>query len=262
MNPSVPQTHIDEHMADDPARASAEYMAQFRTDIESFISREAVGACIAHGVRERAPEPGVTYEAFTDPSGGSADSMTLAIAHRQGDLTIIDVLRERKPPFSPEDAVAEFATLLRSYRISKITGDGYGGEWPRERFRNYGIVYETATKTKSDLYRDLLPAINSGQVELPDDARLVAQIVGLERRTARGGRDSIDHAPSGHDDLANAVAGVVSQFNKPMVGAGVFEHYRREAEKVMSTSGAGPVPPPGGPNFGWNFFDPSKDTGS
>ena len=33
---------------------------------------------------------------------------------------------------------------------------------------------------------------------------------GLERRTARGGRDSIDHAPGGHDDLANAVAGAAA----------------------------------------------------
>jgi hypothetical protein len=31
-----------------------------------------------------------------------------------------------------------------------------------------------------------------------------------ERRTARGGRDSIDHAPNAHDDLANSVAGVVA----------------------------------------------------
>ena len=28
------------------------------------------------------------------------------------------------------------------------------------------------------------------------------------RRTARGGRDSVDHPPGGHDDVANAVAGV------------------------------------------------------
>ena len=41
-------------------------------------------------------------------------------------------------------------------------------------------------------------------------ARLLAQIVGLERRTARGGRDSIDHAPGAHDDVANAVAGVIA----------------------------------------------------
>jgi hypothetical protein len=34
--------------------------------------------------------------------------------------------------------------------------------------------------------------------------------VGLERRTARGGRDSIDHAAGAHDDLANVVAGLAA----------------------------------------------------
>jgi hypothetical protein len=78
--------------------------------------------------------------------------------------------------------------------------------WPRER----GIAYEPSAKPKSDLYRELLPAINSRMVDLLDDARLFAQIVGLERRTARGGRDSIDHAPGAHDDVGNAVAGVIA----------------------------------------------------
>jgi hypothetical protein len=43
---------------------------------------------------------------------------------------------------------------------------------------------------------------------------LANQLCGLERRTARGGRDSIDHAPGAHDDLANCVAGaIVSAIN-------------------------------------------------
>ena len=46
-----------------------------------------------------------------------------------------------------------------------------------------------------------MPALNSGRVALLDVPRLVSQIVGLERRTSRGGRDSIDHAQGGHDDL-------------------------------------------------------------
>ena len=58
--------------------------------------------------------------------------------------------------------------------------------------------------------RDWLPALNSRKVDLLEDPRLIAQIVGLERRTARGGRDSIDHAPNAHDDLANSVAGVIA----------------------------------------------------
>jgi hypothetical protein len=163
---------------------------------------------------------------FVDPSGGNADSMTLAIGHRQDGVMIIDAVRERKPPFSPEDVVAEFVGLLRTYQISKVTGDRYAGEWPRERFRKHGIFYEPAAKSKSDLYKDLLPALNSRQVELPDDMRLVAQIVGLERRTARGGRDSIDHAPGGHDDLCNAVAGVISGgLCNTMPYYGVYEYY-------------------------------------
>jgi hypothetical protein len=99
---------------------------------------------------------------------------------------------------------------LKSYRVSRITGDRYAGEWPRERFREHGVSYEPAQKPKSDLYRDLLPIINSRKLDLLDNARLLTQLAGLERRTARGGRDSIDHAPGAHDDLANAVAGLAA----------------------------------------------------
>ncbi|WP_148360629.1 hypothetical protein [Acidisphaera rubrifaciens] len=48
-------------------------------------------------------------------------------------------------------------------------------------------------------------------MRLLDVPRLTAQLCALERRTARGGRDSIDHAPGAHDDLANAAAGALVQ---------------------------------------------------
>jgi hypothetical protein len=73
----------------------------------------------------------------------------------------------------------------------------------------HGVEYLVADKAKSDIYRDLLLVLNSSRVELLDHARLVAQLCGLERRTARGGRDSIDHAPGVHDDVANSVAGAI-----------------------------------------------------
>ncbi len=83
--------------------------------------------------------------------------MTLAIAHKRDDLGILDVIRERRAPFSPEACVAEFADLLKQYRVSKVTGDRYSGEWCREAFRRYGLTYDPASAPKSDLYRDLLP---------------------------------------------------------------------------------------------------------
>ena len=67
--------------------------------------------------------------------------MTLAIAHRDRDVAVLDAVREIKPPFSPELVVSEFAALLKSYRVNRVTGDRYAGEWPRERFRAAGIQY-------------------------------------------------------------------------------------------------------------------------
>jgi hypothetical protein len=113
-----------------------------------------------------------------------------------------------RPPFSPEATINDFTILLKSYRINKVTCDKYAGEFPRELFRRRGVKYLTSDKSKSDLYRDMLPALNSGRILLPRNERLISQLTGLERRSTRAGRDSIDHAPGGHDDVANAVAGV------------------------------------------------------
>jgi hypothetical protein len=216
MNASVPQSYIDAHLADDPVRAAAEYLAQFRSDLEGFVLREAVEACITVGVRERPPQPFLSYQGFADPSGGSADSFGLCIGHKDHgkQIVVIDALREIKAPFSPENAVYEFARLLKSYNISRIEGDHYAGAWPLEQFRKFGIHYEPSAKPKSQLYVDLLPLINSRRIELLDDARLINQLCALERRTARSGRDSIDHPPGAHDDLVNAVAGVAALNNK------------------------------------------------
>jgi hypothetical protein len=215
MNSSVPEAFIAQAYEDDPASAAAEFGGEFRTDVESFISREAIEAVTPTGVLERGHISGQRYYAFNDPSGGSSDSMTVAIAHLEHrnneKVVIVDAIREVRAPFSPEAVVDEFATLLKIYGITAVSGDRYAGQWPRERFKVHGINYEVSEKTKNDIYRDLLPIVNSRQCDLLDHPRLFGQLVSLERRTARGGRDSIDHPPGAHDDVANAVAGVVVQ---------------------------------------------------
>lgn len=211
MNATIPQSFIDAEYERDPASASAEYGALFRSDIEAFITREVVEACVPDGIFERPPIAGIKYSAFVDPSGGSADSFTLAIGHQgPNGIATLDALREVKPKFSPEDVVTEFAALLKTYGVNRVLGDRYAGEWPRERFKVHGITYDPAVKPKSDLYRDFLPLINSKKADLLAHPKLLSQIVGLERRTARSGKDSIDHAPGGHDDVANAVAGLLT----------------------------------------------------
>jgi hypothetical protein len=137
--------------------------------------------------------------------------MTCAVAHAEDGCPVLDAVRERRPPFSPDDCVSEFAALFKGYGVHRAVSDKWGGDWVVQAFQKAGIKVEPSAIPKSDLYREILPLLNAHRCSLLDHPRLVTQFCGLERRTARGGRDSIDHAPMAHDDLANAVAGALLQ---------------------------------------------------
>jgi hypothetical protein len=236
MNPSVPESFIAAAYEDDPASASAEYGGSFRTDVENFVSRDVVEACVVPGRFELPPIAGVRYGAFLDAAGGSgADAMTLGIGHREGDRAVLDLIRERVPPFSPEEVVAEFSAVLLAYNVKTVISDRWGGAWPAERFQTHGITCSTSAKVKSDIYRDFLPQVNGGRVELLDHPKMINQLCSLERRTARGGKDSIDHPPGAnhHDDIINSVAGVLTGEIIPdwSGGRGVAEFMLRQIKE-------------------------------
>ena len=209
MNPTVAPAVIERAYEQDPVAAAAEYGAQFRQDVEAFLTPEAVEAVTVSGRYELPKESNCSYFAFTDPSGGARDSFSLAIAHLEGEKAVLDVIRERRPPFSPDAVATEYAELVKAYGLHRVTGDRYAGEWPREAFRKCGVEYVPSDRDKSAIYGAVLPAINSRRVDLLDSRVLKVQLLGLERRTARSGKDSIDHAPGARDDVANAVAGAL-----------------------------------------------------
>ena len=135
---------------------------------------------------------------------------TLAISHKEGDKAVLDLVREVKPPFSPESVVEDFCRDLKRYNLRKVSGDRYGGLWPSDQFRKHGVRYDVADKTASQLFQEALPLINGATARLLDHKRLLDQLVNLERRTSFGsGRDSIGHPPGAHDDIAVAVAGAL-----------------------------------------------------
>ena len=212
-NPTLPQSLVDQALEDDPEAARSEWLGQFRDDISAFLARDAVEQCVRSGPLELPFDKAHRYQAFVDPAGGGADEYTLSIAHREGDQIIVDLVRGMRG--IPASITAEYAIVLKSYRITCVKGDKYGGSWPGDEFRKHGITYEAAGAPKSDLYVDFLPLVNSARVQLPPDDKLITQLCALERRTARSGKDSIDHSPGAHDDLANAAAGVGSLSRKP-----------------------------------------------
>jgi hypothetical protein len=219
MNETVPQAFIDAEIERDPEAASAEYGAEFRDDLADYVDRAVVEAAVVTSRFELSPQPQISYIGAIDVSGGSNDSAVAAIAYADQvtGRAILAAIREHRAPFSPELAAAEDAEFFHTYGVTRVTGDRYGGGWPVDAFSRYGIAYETADRVKSDFYKDMLPLLNSGRIELLDAPRLVNQICALERRTTRGSRDSIDHPPGSHDDCANATA--IALVNAAMVAA-------------------------------------------
>jgi hypothetical protein len=214
LNPTFDQQAIARAYEEDPASAAAEYGAQFRSDIEGFVGIDALIAVTAPSRAELPPIPNTTYFGFFDGAGGSGqDSAAMGIAHVARidgrDVAVLDVLREVRPKFSPADVVAEFAAVLQSYGVTRVTGDRWAGEWPREHFRAHGVEYFPADRTASEFYLEFLAIVNSKRCELLDHKRFQLQVSSLERRTSRDGRDKVGHPLNGHDDIAVVGAAVI-----------------------------------------------------
>lgn len=210
MNSTLPQSVVDDAMAEDLQAAKSEYGGEFRDDVAEFLPRSLIEGLVVKGRIELLPRERLEYVAFADVSGGRNDDAGLAIGHRDkaSKKVVIDLLRRYRPPCNPHQVIVQMAGELRKYAIRRITGDNYAAEFVSRGFQSQGIHYLKSEKVKSALYLELLPRLCSGEIELPDDATLINQLAGLERRTRSGGRDSVDHAPGAHDDLANVIAGV------------------------------------------------------
>jgi hypothetical protein len=196
-------------IADDPAKAKAEVQGQFRDDVAALVPEEVVLACVVEGREMLQPKRGVQYVGFVDPSGGQADSFALGIAHFDMDArkVVLDILREWRAPFEFDTVIDELCAVLRQYNVRKVYGDRYGGAIPAQAFRRREVMYHVADEVRSDLYKAILPLLNSQTVELLDSKSMVAQFCGLKRRVHLGGREAIDHPSDGHDDVCLVAAG-------------------------------------------------------
>jgi len=218
MNPTFSQRTVDKALKRDPIAARSEYLGEFRADLEGYLARENVEH--ATGDYEvLAVQAGVIYKSFCDPSGGRADSMTMAIGHNDSGVVVIDRIEARKPPFSPEQVVEEFCTILKDYRCHEVVGDRFGGEWVESQFRKRGVIYKSSVLSKSEIYAEAIPLFTMSKILLPKSAELEEEIVGLERKMLASGKQEITHADGYHDDIVNSALGAAVSVYKELAQA-------------------------------------------
>lgn len=205
-------------MERDSAMADAEWNGNFLTSVLNIFTHDGINAITDLGVTEREPIPGIRYAAYADPSGGTGlDGFTLAIAHMEDGVVVLDLLRETLAPFNPEHVVESYSADLKRFGCRTIQTDRYASAWNSTAWQRHGITHRPSTKPASELFAALLPVVNAGNTRWLDDEKLRRQALGLERRISSGGKQQIGHGRSvhAHDDIVNAVAGVTYALTKP-----------------------------------------------
>ncbi|MFI4935203.1 MAG: hypothetical protein ACHP7N_11325 [Caulobacterales bacterium] len=210
LNPTLDAKMITRARADDPIASRSEWDAEFREDIASLLTDEAIEAAVDRNRPLELPRrEGVSYRAFVDASAGRADAFCICIGHKEHDAFVADVIRGRRPPFNPAAVAADYAALAKAYGCGEVVGDAYAGEWVSQAFRAAGVEYRRCDLPKSGLYLEGVPLFMRAAVVIPDLPILTRELRLLERRTARSGKDAVDHPQGGSDDHANVLFGAM-----------------------------------------------------
>jgi hypothetical protein len=198
----------------------------------AFFDQGIVERAIVAGRQVIEPQDGIDYLAFVDMSGGSNDDATLGIAHWTGEKAVLDLLISQgvPTPFNPRLAISgPFAAACARYRCREVHSDAYAGQTFRHDFSDLGIDYIVEKQTRTDLYENLEVALNAGQVELLDIAKLRRELMTIVARGA-----SLDHMPGQHDDWATSAAGALTLVN-PDIGnttPNILEFYKRQVDAI------------------------------
>jgi hypothetical protein len=135
------------------------------------------------------------------------------IVHIVPDGTVVvDLVRERKPRFVPAQVIAEYAELLRSYRVTEVYGDNHAGGFHSSEWAAQSITFRPFKDSTSDNYLAALPSLLARRVKLLNNTTLRNQLTSLERTVGTGDRETVSHPKHGgaHDDVATAVCGAIT----------------------------------------------------
>jgi len=203
LNPKVSEKVINSALKRDPESAQAEYFAEFRAQLESFLSAEAIDRCVDPEIKQGKAGSDNHYLMAVDPAL-MRDNYGYGIAHLENGVVMLDYINRLTAPVNANAAEDLLKSLVERYKPSSVLCDNASTS---QRLKGkVPMVYTPFTRQqKLRIYGALKEAINLGMLIIPNDKDLIAELKALQ---IRNGVD-ISAPKAGrikHDDLADCLA--------------------------------------------------------
>jgi hypothetical protein len=225
MNDLIPAEELEKEKQADILSYRREFLAEFLSEIECFISDADIDAAVQSGIREIPPISSLReanrYVGAIDASGlGGKDVFTFGVAHGSPDSGMaVDALRgwSRAPVAQVMD---EIVVLAKSYGLRTIVADQFGFAFVRELLEQRGLFVEQlpfTARSKPELYLDLKLWLSQARIQMLDHPEALRELRMLESKRTSGGRYHIAAPRGQHDDYCALLTLLVNQVKEPPV---------------------------------------------
>ncbi len=221
LNPTIPQSFLDQERRKDPETFEREYGARFSDREALWLPHDSIEACRQEWTARSLPEyPRPRAVAVIDPAY-KRDRFAAAIGwYEKGKdeipgRVVIGRLEGWTPPrggeLSLNAVLDQLCPILGQYDVRKVHGDQYTAAPVREALRARGFAFEEhpfSAPFKAEIYSDLKSLVIEERIDLPDHDRGISELKSLH----------VTHTPAGtmrigaperagyHDDYATVIA--------------------------------------------------------
>lgn len=224
MNPTLSEAFIEEQKAIlGPQAFSAEYGAEFVTDLSAFLDGHLIDASINRDRQVLPPELQFKGQYFCslDPSKGGVgrDTYTAAIGHLEGDRLVVDLFHEFAASFQDgkrrQVAVEEVESWIllqhKVYGFRQVILDQFNSASTIQRLSSKLNIRELTwtSNSKVQAYTRLRELFASYKIELYPHAQAINQLRKLAVVYRPGGWTVTGGSSASVDDYCAALAGLV-----------------------------------------------------
>lgn len=190
MNPSWFTPEFCEKLKrEDPRAHRTDVLALFADPEDSLLSSLDVEKCTRSGPLYLNPEPGVECVATIDPATRrNAWTLTVLRTPREGFHQVVlakQWMGSKSAPLSPRAVFQEIAKLLEPYGVTNVYSDQASYDSLRELAEEAGLTLWQDDFTESSwrsVAKVLEKHVSEHTIELPPDAAMRADILGMQRR--------------------------------------------------------------------------------